>query len=466
MRHAKVRWRDVTKSGRFNLLWTPLVILSAGTIAYAAVSRGWNVGFAIAVVVLAFALYRRPVDTHIFTTDVREVVGSPAARGVLVAALPSILQSVLVNTSFSLVALLSVLLMVCVLADSHGRNRSQRPPSTHLLGWAIVFGLGTSVWPLLVSGASAQLSFYIPAALYFVAKRVPVRRSDLRPVIIALWLASSAYAGVHVFWRVILNQGTDGLQQIYSHEYALWPVLGCVAALALRRLGLLLISGGLLAAIFWDYPAASYVVALAVALAVFIAAAHRLWGISLVSLVLAFAIAVPFLLVAGILDPSEAQEYFAAAGKGDNTDTRLMLWRQALETWEQNVLLGTLNQEQVGVRLQSAGSIIIVPPHNDFLAVASGAGLVGLLPLIAGLWLTLRSLLAAVGSGILAKEQMLVLRIIVAASCVTIALATFNPILANPAASAPFWYLLGLGLAATAPLDAHRATTQPSRAGG
>src|SRR5205814_3631326 len=70
--------------------------------------------------------------------------------------------------------------------------------------------------------------------------------------------------------------------------------------------------------------------------------------------------------------------YFKAVNKGDNTETRAKLWSQAVEQIRHGPVVRSGFTGDVSLPVNLNGEVRKVPPHNDFLQVAMGGGLVGL----------------------------------------------------------------------------------------
>lgn len=70
--------------------------------------------------------------------------------------------------------------------------------------------------------------------------------------------------------------------------------------------------------------------------------------------------------------------FYDAMGRGDNTDTRLGLWDQAMSTVSKSPIVGSAASEPITGLANIRGIVQPVPFHNSFLSLAVSGGLVAL----------------------------------------------------------------------------------------
>ena len=178
-------------------------------------------------------------------------------------------------------------------------------------------------------------------------------------------------------------QGAGIGERVFSHERAFLLSTAVVAAIVMRRwilTGLLVVAG---VTIFQAYPAATYL-----AVAGFVALGQ--WWLSerrgshlrtLGAVVLLVVVAVNVVNVATAGPAGEAPlvgSYFERVGKSDNTEARSTLWGGAWKEIESSPWIGSAFTDDLTLHVRLSGNELERPPHNDFLQVAMGGGVVAL----------------------------------------------------------------------------------------
>jgi hypothetical protein len=233
---------------------------------------------------------------------------------------------------------------------------------------------------------------------------------------------------------------------VLNHEKAFLVVLGIAAAISVRDRLLVVCTVGAAVFAFVQYPAATYPLAVAVALGtvVLVRWAPRSGLRSVLAVVV---MATTALAVAYIDDLIRlTAPYFRLVGKIDNGDTRAALYRAALDSFD-SPLFGSMFTGDITVVGTLSGENQVVPVHNDYLSIALGGGVVAA-ALLLGLFLlangmVLRSLPDLVDP--LQRRTAVILLGAVNAAGVS---AFANPIFMNPGSSAVTYALLGALVAA------------------
>lgn len=133
------------------------------------------------------------------------------------------------------------------------------------------------------------------------------------------------------------------------------------------------------------------------------------------------------------------RQFYYLTGRGDNTDTRLGLWAQAVENVRRSPIVGSAASEPITGLANIRGVIQPVPFHNSFLSLASSAGLVALVLFI--LVITFAALTSLSLDG-LSKSHNWVWFPAFLAGVVTMSV---NPVLESLGNALPFYALLLVG---------------------
>ncbi|WP_413248297.1 O-antigen ligase family protein [Sinomonas flava] len=201
--------------------------------------------------------------------------------------------------------------------------------------------------------------------------------------------------------------------------------------------------GGLVVA-FIKYPSAtSTLVVLVALLSIWLLNANNRWVVVLLVLVIAAAI------WAGAAYFSEWLDiFYQTMSRGDNTDTRLALWDQALYQINESPWTGTTASEPITGYANIRGEIIAVPFHNSLLSLAFCAGYIGLALFV---FYVLAALAAVLLSNRTERKASLVW---FPAAVAGLATMVANPVLEKLGTALPFYALLMCAL-----IPAHRGRT-------
>ena len=227
---------------------------------------------------------------------------------------------------------------------------------------------------------------------------------------------------------------------VLNHEKAFLVVLGIAAAIAARDRLLTLLTVGAAGFAFVQYPAATYPLAVAVALGTIVLV--RWAPRSGLRVVLAAGVMVMTTLAVAYIDDliRLTASYFRLVGKTNNGNTRAALYRAALDSFDSPVF-GSLFTGDITVVGTLSGEEQVVPVHNDYLSIALGGGIVAA-ALLLGVFLlangmVLRSLPDLVDP--MRRRAAVVLLGAVNAAAVS---AFANPIFMNPGSSTLTYALL------------------------
>ena len=227
---------------------------------------------------------------------------------------------------------------------------------------------------------------------------------------------------------------------VLNHEKAFLVVLGIAAALAARDRLLIVVTTAAAVFAFVQYPAATYPLAVLVALGTVVlvrwsppGGIRAVLGIATMT-----GIALAVVHIDELIRLTGA--YFALVGKIDNGDTRAALYRSALAGLD-SPLFGSLFTGDITVVGELSGEQVVVPVHNDYLSVSLGGGLVAG-ALLLGLFLfanglALRSLPAISDP----SQRRAVIALLSAVNAAAVS-AFANPIFMNPGSSAVTYALL------------------------
>jgi hypothetical protein len=268
--------------------------------------------------------------------------------------------------------------VVAVLAIALGAYRASSAvsmPRVLVLVLAVTGTIGAVVGRIAFGVENGVLPIMLPmlvAVLPTRATAFPLRND--RGVALTLSLLGSAVMVVGAMGRL----GLAGFTIIgVNHEQAFIGVLALTAAIAARSTPLAILAVATTAIHFATYPAATFLVAAVAGVGTLLAApAMRLPMLRRVTgLVVFVAVMVVSTNLAGVI--RWFGPYFAAVGKIDNGSTRLQIESAALEHMA-NPLFGTFFSGNVTVLGKLSGHDVVVPVHNDYLAMALAGGYLGL----------------------------------------------------------------------------------------
>ncbi|WP_157205214.1 O-antigen ligase family protein [Gordonia rhizosphera] len=244
--------------------------------------------------------------------------------------------------------------------------------SYQVLGILIVVGFLGSLYGRVLDGNTANsLALFAPAIIVAVDS-VSRWSFDTSRVFVAFKAAGVVYA---VCVIAVLGFGF-GLAEAehFRHESAYFLALGIAGAFVTRDVitGVLMVVAGWLC--FDAYPALTYVfVAIVVACVLSLHYLNRrlarvLAAIYVVVGLLAFAFRRMIL--------AASSSYYGDVGKGDNTQTREVLYRMGRARVAESPWFGSLFRDNIAVRPPDGltGEFKLVPLHDDYLQLAVGGG--------------------------------------------------------------------------------------------
>lgn len=129
------------------------------------------------------------------------------------------------------------------------------------------------------------------------------------------------------------------------------------------------IAGAAIAIAFVDYPAATYVVTLVVLGTWSLLLRFPTRQVPVVATSIALLTLGQTRQIAALLE-----RYLAASGKGDNTETRLVLLAQGFAEFRDNPVFGNMLSGDITAEAQIRGAIASVPTHNSYLSLAIAGG--------------------------------------------------------------------------------------------
>jgi hypothetical protein len=270
----------------------------------------------------------------------------------------------------------------------------RRPiPADRVLMVLAAIGLTGSVYGrVFLQTGSTALPIFIPMLIAFLYLGVldEPRETEVHRIVVAI----ATVGFVYVCLSAVANSGIVPLlkaSRAYRNADAMFIPMGAVALLALRKRAALVMYSIIVVFVFFTYPSATIVaVLLSAALSLFItrpsASAGRPWFVAFgVVLVVSVAL-LNFGTTIGLAD-----EYFAAVGKRNNSNTRLALWRAGLDKFEASPLYGDLftGETTVTVARNASGGALFKNPYNDdYILFAASGGLLCLGLLVAWIVLT------------------------------------------------------------------------------
>jgi hypothetical protein len=239
---------------------------------------------------------------------------------------------------------------------------------------------------------------------------------------------------------------------VVNHEKSFVFVLAIGAAWAARdRLLLVAVLAATVFA-FTSYPAATYALAAVIALGTVVLTRLLPDGPSRVLLAVGAAASVllAMLYVDRLIELSDV--YFRLVGKQDNGSARAALYSAALERLD-SPLFSTLFTGDITVVGNLTGELVVVPIHNDYLAVTLGGGILAAALLLA-IFLFANGLVVRVLRAGLPDEQRRTVVVLLATVNAAAVSAFANPLFMNPGASALVFGILAALVAACRPVRA------------
>lgn len=320
-----------------------------------------------------------------------------------------------------------------------------------LLFLLMVLGLAGTMYGILFLGTTAPARpVFVPmviAFLYLVTLEEPT--DDEADALLGglIWIGF-VYLVLNAIVDIGLAPGPGlGGDHPFRNSQLLFVVMALVAAFELRRwrqAAVLVVLGAFMVI---TYPSATTVLVSVGTLAtVYVARPRASSGRAYVVAILGSAV-----VVAGLLNSTSGVEvtssYFAAVGKADTVNTRLLLWREGMRQFEESPVIGdAFSGDTNAVIVRAVGPPIRLPFHNDFILFLASGGVVGLGLLVAWAVVTeaivLRRYRAFVAAGRVSHARLL--RTLLVGFNAFFVAAAFNPQLTAVSASVTIFAVYGL----------------------
>lgn len=288
------------------------------------------------------------------------------------------------------------LFLICVVRGPLTRLTIRPPelPDYLLLTLLVYGGVGSTFGIVFGLTPNPALPLFLPMVLGLLHLTTlgPVEEPEAsahlrRWVVLGCVYTAVATASALGMLELIGGGGADPSTNVvgaaFAHEKAFFLCLALAGAWLLKRrkLFVLLLAGALLG--FFTYPAATYLVAAVVTVMTLVATGRRsgrvrAWTMAILCL-LFFAVVVKEVTTVG----PQAREgigsrYFEAVGKSDNSETRAELWGDAWDELKESPIVGSGFTRDLTLRVWLEGKRRSVPPHNDYLQLGMGGGLLGM----------------------------------------------------------------------------------------
>jgi O-antigen ligase len=327
-----------------------------------------------------------------------------------------------------------------------------RPPALpdYLLLILFLFGTIGSVFGIVFrSTANHGLVLFLPMALGLLhLTTLGTLDENESGVMLRRWLRLGlAYTTIAALsalglLELIGGGGADPSQSlagaVFAHEKAFFLCIALTAAWLLGRKWLLLavLAGSLVG--FLTYPAATHLVAGVVAVMTLVATGRRAgkpraYALGLSCLLLLAFVAKEVTVSGPATRDSVARAYFDAVGKSNNNETRAELWSEAWEVFAKSPLVGSAFSDDVTIEVLLNGKRRAVPPHNDYLQMGMGGGVLGMGLLIA--WVVVANIHAHRRFRRLQAEGMVrtmsLLRVLLVGYNSFFAIALLNPVMSR-----------------------------------
>jgi hypothetical protein len=412
----------------------------AAVVAVAALAAGlsaWVPSAALTIALCILFLIALP--------ELRPIASGAAwAIPLLVALLAVVLDVVGWSTSEGPVRYLGTALVLgsCV-ALRIASGRPSRVIATRLLA-GLLFGYGMvgAAYGRFVDGV-ADGAFPIVLPISILVLGYSAGRLDRRATLLALKVTGLVCSAFGFLSAAARFPNSMLPLTVFNHEKAFIIALAVGCGIAARSLWLCAVSAVAATTAFLAYPAASYVVAIAVALltvGLMRLKPNRVHRISLAIALGSIGSYVAFNMKDII---AWTADYFAAVGKVDNGSARLDLYRTAVDEIMLSPLFSKYFAGNVTVVITLSGRPnTVLPVHNDYLSVALGGGVVAVLIMISILMLANgMALLAGRRAGIASIERRAILALQGAMNAAA-ATAFANPIFMNPGSSTAVWAII------------------------
>lgn len=356
--------------------------------------------------------------------------------------------------------------LVCVAASMAQPSHSLRITREDLLlGGLVLWGLSGALFGKLVTKPqSSSLTIILPMTAGFVhcVERIRSTEAAARRMLNVLAALGAIFVAMYFLTRVALpSYGFGG----FTKEKSFLLVLAPAAALAAGRRRLALAEAVCIAAIFLQHPAATFpATAAVVILTLFVLSSKS--ALLRVITVLAFSacVVLGFAQTLTVGDSSTVTDrYFQAVNKADNTSFRTELLNKGLAEVARRPLYGTNFTGELAIRTRFPGEARFAPPHNDYLQLAMGGGIIALSLYVA--WFVTVNRLALKTYRSMARtdqnDQAALLRVLLVGFNGFLASSMFNPLLSGTGTAAAFFLLSGaiLTLCCPSPFQGERGST-------
>ncbi|MEY2566109.1 MAG: O-Antigen ligase [Actinomycetota bacterium] len=256
--------------------------------------------------------------------------------------------------------------------------------------------IGSAYGLMFTKPTSPALALFVPmlVGLLHLTTIGSVEEDEARWYLRRLSVVTALYVVVHALsaagWlERIGGGGADPSQNVagavFGHEKTFLVCIALTAAWIRGRPLLFAALTTLFVVAFFAYPAATYAVAGAVSLMTLVGTgvrARRLrrYTMVLLGLLLGVLVAVEVTQAGPSTRSAKSSlstSYFNAVGKSNNNETRAELWSTAWHEFAHSPIYGTAFTGNTAVKAKLAGKVREVPPHNDFLQMAMGGGVIG-----------------------------------------------------------------------------------------
>ena len=335
--------------------------------------------------------------------------------------------------------------LVVTARSPHGRP-VPRPPDV-VLAALFVWGMTGALYGKLVTHpVSSSLTMVLPMAVGLLHLWSTGRPTEEHSRRMLRYLTTLGLAYVLIYLAARLGVGP--LSTIaYSKEKSFLLALAPMAAFVTRRWWVFTIELVALAVIYFEEPAATFVVVVAA-----VAVTNMLLSARSGAIKVAAVLLLSTSLFAGLSlvyrsdnKATLITRYFEAVGKGDNTPFRLVLLRKGTAEVKAHPVLGSNFAGEVGIETKFPGIARFAPAHNDFLQITMAGGFVALALFLYWIQATNRAVHAShralVEAGDLQSARLL--RVMVTSFNAFLFSSLFNPLLAGVGIGVMFFLLYG-----------------------
>lgn len=338
--------------------------------------------------------------------------------------------------------------LICVAASMAQPWHSQRiTREDALLIALVVWGLSGALYGKLVTKPhSSSLTIILPMTAAFVHcfERSPSTEAAARRMLNLLALLGALFVAMYFITRIAFPfSGLGGFTKERSFLLAVAPMAALVAGR--RRIALLEVMA--IIAIFLEHPAATFpATAAVVAFTIFVLSSRSALLRVLAVLTFSASVLLGFTQTLTASDSSTlTDKYFSVVNKANNTSFRTDLLNKGIAEIGRSPLYGTNFTGELAIRTSFPGEARFAPPHNDYLQLAMGGGLIALTMYVA--WFVLVNRRALKTYRYLTrtenKEQAALLRVLLVGFNGFLAGSLFNPLLAGVGTAAAFFLLSG-----------------------